>query len=153
MDTAVVSALSAVLGSIVGGSASIATAWITQRTLGRRESINAEMRKRESLYADFIAECSKAVVDALDHSLNDPAKIIQLYAFQNRIRLSASDAVVAATQETIDRIIKQYFQDNLAPDAMRTLILESLEDDTRADPLKTFSAACRRELIGLLRAA
>jgi len=149
MDTAVVSALSAVLGSIVGGSASIATAWITQRTLGRRESINAEMRKRESLYADFIAECSKAVVDALDH----PAKIIQLYAFQNRIRLSASDAVVAATQETIDRIIKQYFQDNLAPDAMRTLILESLEDATRADPLKTFSAACRRELIGLLRAA
>ena len=96
MDTAVISALSAVLGSIVGGSASIAAAWITQRTLGRRESINAEMRKRESLYADFIAECSKAVLDALDHSLDDPAKIIQLYSFQNRIRLSASDAVVAA---------------------------------------------------------
>ena len=153
MDTVVISALSAVLGSIVGGSASIATAWVTQRTLGRRESIKAEMRKRESLYADFIAECSKSLVDALDHTLDHPTKIIQLYALQNRIRLRASEAVVSATQETIQRVIKLYFQDNLAPDAMRTLIRESLDDATRADPLKAFSAACRRELIDLLRAA
>jgi len=41
MDPAIVSAMAAVLGSLVGGSATVATAWITQRTLSKREVIGA----------------------------------------------------------------------------------------------------------------
>ena len=52
MEPAVLSALSAILGSAVGGSATIATAWLTQRTQGRRESIDAENRKRERLFVE-----------------------------------------------------------------------------------------------------
>jgi hypothetical protein len=59
MDPTIVSALSAVLGSAVGGSATLATAWITQKTQSRREIVAAEIRKREALYGEFIAECSK----------------------------------------------------------------------------------------------
>ena len=68
MDTAIVSALSAVLGSAVGGSATLATAWITQKTQSRREAVGAEIRKRERLYGEFIEEGSKLAVDALDRS-------------------------------------------------------------------------------------
>jgi hypothetical protein len=56
MDPAIVSAMAAVLGSLVGGSATVATAWITQRTLSKRELIRAEIRKRERLYGQFISE-------------------------------------------------------------------------------------------------
>ena len=35
-------------GSLVGGSATVATAWITQRTLSKRELISAEIRKGEN---------------------------------------------------------------------------------------------------------
>ena len=35
MDTAIVSAMAAVFGSLVGGSATVATAWVTQKTLSR----------------------------------------------------------------------------------------------------------------------
>ena len=96
MDAALVSALSAVVGSIVGGSASVATAWVTQRTTARHQSIGAEIKKREALYAEFISECSKLAIDALDHSLDTPDKILNIYALENRIRLCASEPVVAA---------------------------------------------------------
>ena len=63
MDRAIVSALAAILGSLVGGAATIATAWLTQRTQGRRASIDAEVRKREALYVEFITEGSKVLVE------------------------------------------------------------------------------------------
>jgi hypothetical protein len=37
MDSTLVSAMSGVLGSLVGGSASVATTWIAQKTLNTRE--------------------------------------------------------------------------------------------------------------------
>jgi hypothetical protein len=69
MDRALLSALSAILGSLVGGSATIATAWLTQRTQGRRESVMAEIRKREALYVEFITECSKLLIEGLGHQV------------------------------------------------------------------------------------
>ena len=150
MDLAIVSALSAVLGSAVGGSASLATAWITQKTQSRRELLSAEIRKREALYGEFISECSKLAIDSLDHSLDQPDKLFQVYAIQNRIRLLSSDAVVSATDDTMQRIIAQYFQPNLTPDQVRDLAL-SLESEHvgKLDPLKAFSEACRNELKSL----
>ena len=65
MDPTIVGATAAVLGSLVGGSATVATAWITQRTLSKRELIGAEIRTRETLYGEFIRACSKLVVDRL----------------------------------------------------------------------------------------
>jgi hypothetical protein len=46
MDTTLVSALSGVLGSLVGGSASVATTWKAQKTLNQRELVREEIRKR-----------------------------------------------------------------------------------------------------------
>src|SRR3954451_24801437 len=45
MDAAVLSAMSAVLGSAIGGAASITTAWFTQKAQGRRESMLPKSRK------------------------------------------------------------------------------------------------------------
>src|SRR5262245_7546421 len=152
MDQAVVSALSAVLGSIVGGSATIATAWVTQRTQSRRSRLRTDIGKRETLYARFIAECSKLAIDALDHHLDNPVKMFQVYALENRIRLTSSDAVVAAAAETIKRIIKQYYGTNLAPEQLREFALSVMENPLeREDPLKPFSTACRAELDALYR--
>lgn len=56
MDPAIVSATAAVFGSLVGSSATVATAWVTQRSRSRRELIRAEISKRETLYGEFISE-------------------------------------------------------------------------------------------------
>jgi hypothetical protein len=146
MDATVVSALSAVMGSVVGGSASIATAWFTQRTQGRRERINTEILKRETLYAEFIAECSKLVVDSLDHTLDKPERLVQVYAVQNRIRLRSSEGVVEAAAEVIRVILGRYFGPNMTPEQLQAY---ALSPSDREDPLKAFAEACRKELAGL----
>ena len=90
MEGTTLAAMAGVLGSLVGGSATVATAWLTQSTQGRRELTQSEMRKRETLYGEFIAECAKLLMDAFTHSLDAPEKLLPLYALVNRIRLSAS---------------------------------------------------------------
>ena len=154
MDAAVLSALSALIGSVVGLSASAVTSWMSQRTLARRHAIEAEIKKREALYAEFIAECSKLAIDALDHSLDTPDKILNIYALENRIRLCASEPVVVATGHAIQWIGEQYMKENLAPGELKKLVLTAFKDpESRNDPLKPFSEACRRELASLSRAA
>jgi hypothetical protein len=92
MDPTIVSAMAAVLGSLVGGSATVATAWIIQRTLSKRELLGVEIRARETLYGEFIRECSKLVLDSFTHTLDKAEKLLPIYEFLNRIRLCASDA-------------------------------------------------------------
>src|SRR5262245_44383003 len=144
MDPAILSALSAVLGSVVGGSASIATAWFTQNTQGRREGIRLEIAKRETLYAEFISECSKLAIDSLDHTLDRGAPLVNAYALHNRIKLISSEAVVDAAGLAIRQILQRYFSPNLTTkEQMRDYAL-SLKDEN--DPLKDFAEACRAEL-------
>jgi hypothetical protein len=153
MDAAVLSAASALVGSIVGGSASVVTAWVTQRTTARHQSIEAEIKKREALYGEFITECSKLAIDALDHSLDRPDKILTIYALENRIRLCASQRVVVAAAQAIQWIGQQYLKENLAPGELRHLVLTAFDDpERRNDPLRPFSEACRRELASLASA-
>ena len=72
METSVISAMSAVLGSLVGGSGTVATTWVTQRTLGKRKLLRVEIERREALYGEFISECSARVLDAFHHHLEKP---------------------------------------------------------------------------------
>ena len=144
MDSAIVSTMAGVLGSLVGASAAVGTAWVTQRTVSQRELIQEEMRKRETLYGEFIAECAKLLVDAFTHTLDKPDTLLPLYALINRIRLSASQPVLVEAERLLRRITEQYFSRNLTLEEMRELTLSE-----GADPLKSFGEACRLELKSL----
>jgi hypothetical protein len=141
MDTNFIAAMSGVLGSLVGGSATVATAWVTQKTLTRRELNVRDMRQREKLYADFIAECAKLLIDAFTHTLENPEKLLAVYALTNRIRLTASQPVLAEAEHLLSHIAEQYFSQNLTVQEMRQLARSA-----NADPLKAFGEACRAEL-------
>ena len=148
MDPAILSATAAVLGSLSGGSASIATAWLTQRTQGRRQAVQVETRKREALYADFITECSKLVLDALDHTLDRPETLLQAYSLVNRIRLTSSDAVLHEAEAAMHEILATYRAPNLPIEELHEMSM-----DNAHDPLKAFSEACRDELKSLQKNA
>lgn len=141
MESPILGALAGVLGALVGASATIATTWITQKTLSKRELIRADIDKREMLYGQFIGECSKLIIDAFEHTLEGPETLLPAYALLNRIRLSASEAVLNEAERIVVLITEQYFSPNLSPEDMRALA-RSLEND----PLKPFGEACRVEL-------
>ena len=145
MDAAVLSALSAVLGSIVGGAGSVTTAWLTQSTQGRRESMRASLDRREMLYSDFIRQCSDLALDALMHSSVQKAELlVNLYALENRIRLTSSERVVDAARTAIREVLALYLAPSVAPEQLQEAALHLKED-----PLKAFSEACREELARL----
>ena len=121
-----------------------ATAWINQRTQNKREVSIRELRKRESLYSEFIGESAKVIVDALVHSLDKPEMLLELYALVNRIRLCASQPVLLEAEHVLQRITEQYFSRNLTVEEIRAL---TRTDD--ADPLKAFGEAARAELRSL----
>ena len=144
MEPTIISGMAAVLGSLVGGSATVATAWITQKNLSRRELVGAEIRKRELLYNEFIAECSRLFIDAYSNSLERPGTIMPAFALLNRIRLTSSPNVLEEADQVVRQISEQYFSPNLTLEELRELARSA-----GVDPLHAFSDACRTELNGL----
>jgi hypothetical protein len=146
MDQSIISGLSAVLGSLVGGASTIATALVTHRAQSKRESINAEIRRRELVYIEFINESSKLAIEALNRTLDKPETLMNVYALLNRIRLTSSDLVIDAADRTINNIMGQYSQPNLSIEEIR-----EFHASDHQDPLKEFSVCCKQELRRLSR--
>ena len=129
------------LGSLSGASAAIATTWIAQKSQTVRERAKSETSKRETLYGDFITEASQRLADAFDHSLDEPEKLVKLYAILGRIRLVSSDAALTAAEECCDRVVDLYSEPNRKIDEIFTTLHSG-----ELEVLKQFSDACRVEL-------
>jgi hypothetical protein len=137
----IVTALSGVAGTLVGVSATVAVAWINQKTLNRREVIRDEIHMRQTLYGEFITECASQLVDAFQHSLEKPDAFVPVYALINRIRLCASQPVLTEAERLVARITEQYFSDNLSVQELRELARRQ-----ESDAIRGFGEACRAEL-------
>jgi hypothetical protein len=144
MDASIVSALAGILGSLSGGSASVATTWIAHNRRSKREARLAELAKREALYGEFINECSTRVMESLERNLDKPETLLSIYALLNRIRLCASAAVLTEAVELVRFIMEQYYSPNVSIDEFHERV-----HDGNIDPLKAFSEACRRELMSM----
>jgi hypothetical protein len=141
MDLKTITTLSGLVGTLVGVSATVAVAWINQKTLHRGELIRDEIRMRETLYGEFLAECARLLVDAFQHSLEKAETFVPVYGLINRIRLCATQPVLTEAEQLVVRITDQYFSSNLSVQELRQLARSG-----EADALKAFGEACRMEL-------
>ena len=144
MPGEVTSAAAAIMGAFVGGLASLTSTWVGERSRHRRDMVQREIAKRETAYADFIDQASKVFVASATHNINDDEAelvgTVSLYAVASRIRLFASDPVMKEAEQVLDLIFTQYGAENLSVEQLRKTAME------KKDPLKEFSAICRREL-------
>jgi hypothetical protein len=145
MNSTIVAAVAAGLGSVLGTAATIWTAWMTQRTQAARSMIEAKLRGRETLYAEFIAEASHLTVEALTHQLEQPATFVKLYGILGRIRIVAADPVFAAAEACCRQVIELYTKPNMTIDQIRAAF-----DHGQIDPIKQFSNACRTEFLEIM---
>ncbi len=144
MDSALVTAAAAGLGSVVGAAASIATTWITQHTQNIRANVEWRQREREALFREFITEASRLAIDALTHSMERPDSIMKLYGVLSSIRLVCGQEVVREGEACCRRIVELYGRPNLTTDEVRAAVAG--DRIAELDPLKAFSSACRNEL-------
>ena len=142
-NPATVPTLSAVGGSIIGALGSTVSAWIAQRHRERREVVAKKMAQLEQLYSDFINESARLLVDAVQHSLENPGMLVPLYALLSRIRLGSSTDVIESGERVIATILRTYVEPNLSPEEIQSAA------SRHNDHLQEFSNACRRELESL----
>jgi hypothetical protein len=141
MDPAYISTLAALTGSAIGALASFATTWTTQASQARATQRAQERAHREALYGEFIREASRLFVDAFEHDLEDPAKLVPLYAIVSTIRLFGGQGPLREAEKVMSQIGATYF----APNKDVHLFAE-IAPAGELDPLFAFSAACRAEL-------
>jgi hypothetical protein len=145
INSATITALAAISGSLVGALGSSVSTWITQRHQDRRELLAKEIVRRETLYSDFISESARLIIDASEHSTGDPKNLIPSYALLSRIRLSSSTKVLATAEDVVRGIIATYAKPNLTPEEIQR------RATSPEDPLRTFSDICRAELESMQR--
>ena len=141
MDTAYISAFSALGGAVIGGLTSFGSSWLTQRTQLRFSHDEAIKARREELYVEFVDEAARLYGDALGHQKDDAADLCKLFALLGRIRLVSPRPVVTAAERTFDTIIETYLGPN------RTL--HEVLDDVHEGGfhfLIEFGEACRQDL-------
>jgi hypothetical protein len=145
MNSAMITALAAIAGSLVGALGSAVGTWITARHQDRRDLLGKQIARREALYSDFIGESARLLVDAMQHNASDLQKLLPVFALLSRIRLSSSELVLQKAEDVIKTIVSTYPQPNLTPEQIESQAVDG------HDPLREFSDTCRGELDTLQR--
>jgi hypothetical protein len=141
MDPALLTALAALAGSIVGGPASFVTTFFTQRRQTLRDMVSKEAANREELYSQFIKETTNQYIDLLDKTQENPVSLIGVYSLVGRIRLIAGDKVLLAAEGIVDSIVDSYSRPPKTFDDAYKLAREG-----RVDPLRELTEAGREEV-------
>ena len=140
MDQSYIVAISAVCGSLIGGSASLATTWFTQRRQEESRRQTQEHARRERIFVEFIDLASKAYLEAMVRTrIEDPPTLIPLYATMGKLRLFASERTVKAADHVMSRVVEAYYAPKFDLETRPTL-------DQKQDILREFAQCCRTEL-------
>ena len=136
--------VSALVGALAGGSASLTAAIYTQRVQNRLQRVAAEVAKRETVYADFVMHASHLLLNAQirdDIALGgDEQRLVGLI---NRMRLFAPAEVLASAEVVLKAIVEILLKPRVE---VRQLAAQALTEETRLDPLLPFSVVCRTDL-------
>jgi hypothetical protein len=144
IDPALLSSVSALLGALVGGGATLLGAIYTQRSQDRIQRAASEIAKREAVYADFVMSASSLLLTAYTHDDvalgGDEQRLIGLI---NRMRLFAPPDVVSGAEAVLRAIVDILLKPSIE---LRQLAKEALSKSLDPDPLLTFSSICRADL-------
>ena len=144
IDPALLGPVSALLGALVGGGASLLGAMYTQRSQDRVQRVASEIAKRETVYADFVMSASNLLLNAYTHDeialSGDEQRMIGLI---NRMRLFAPTDVVDGAEAVLRAIVEILLKPSIE---LRQLAKEALSKSLDPDPLVKFSSICRTDL-------
>lgn len=149
IDSSLFAPVSAMLGALLGGGASLAAAIYTHRSQDRLQHIAAEITKRETVYADFVMYASNLLLraytrDELELS-GDEQRLVGLI---NRMRFFAPANVVATSEAVLRAIVEISLKPSIE---LRQLATEALTKNLDPEPLLKFSLVCRADLDSLHR--
>jgi uncharacterized protein YfkK (UPF0435 family) len=140
MDSASISALSALGGALIGGLTSFAASWVSQQTQVKAQQLSHKLTRREDLYKRFIEEASRLYADSLVHETPDVSQLIGLYAMISMMRAISPSTIVQHADKVGRLIVNTYLEPNKSIFELRDMVNSGV-----MDPLRDFSEACREE--------
>jgi hypothetical protein len=142
VNPAYISAVSVLCGSLIGALASLVTPRLANRHEHEMQRRRQEKLRRERIFLEFIDLASQAFGDALSNtSLDNPSKLVPLYATMGKLRLFASKETLAAAETVMARVVETYYGPKLNLETRPAI-------DSSFDILREFSDASRAELQG-----
>ena len=149
IDPTLLSPVSALLGALIGGGASIVAAIYTQRTQNRLQRVASEVAKREAIYADFVTSASNLILNAYTHDdITLDGEQQRIIGLINRMRLYAATDVIKGAEEVLKAIVEISLKPSIE---LRHLAQDALSKSLDPDPLLTFSVICRNDLDTVMR--
>jgi hypothetical protein len=142
MDSAYVSAIAALLGSVVGALSTGIANWISQRTQEQAKTRAHEVSRREDLFRDFIVAASKSYAEAIVTSEPQLPELIALYGMVSRMRVFCAAPTVACAEKVMLTTIDTFFRPNKTIREVHEMMIAG----KGIDPLREFSGAARDEL-------
>lgn len=143
MEQSIISAVAGLSGSLLGGMSTFAASWLTTRRQHQTQFTIQLAARREKLYAEFISEASRHLVNAWGHEMNSPDSFADIYSALERIRLTSSAAVVGAAERVMQQVVAAYNTPNKTYDELQSLVMQG----GIASPLTEFSDACKSEVL------
>ncbi|HEY5742052.1 MAG TPA: hypothetical protein VIS99_05875 [Terrimicrobiaceae bacterium] len=146
MDSSLIAAISAILGTTVGGLSTFATTLLNQRYSMRRDILAKDVANREQLYSEFLKEVGNLYFDSVNRTLDDTsqqASLITMYSLVGRIRMISSDEVLTAAEKVADDIVESYKRPP-------TTFQEFQQSWGTSNPWHEFTTACRAERQSML---
>jgi hypothetical protein len=141
MDSAYISAIAALAGSMIGGLTSVVASWLNQHVQFTAQRRSTDLGRRADLYRDFIKEASKWYADAYEHDTPEVSNLVNLYAMVSTMRVLSSPSVV----ENADKVVRVIIETYLARNKSFGEVTEILDNESM-NPLRDFSNACREDL-------
>src|SRR5260370_31280166 len=111
MDSSIIAAFSAILGTTVGGLTTFATTFLNQQYAMRRDILAKDVANREQLYSEFLKEVGNLYFDSVNRTLDDTsqhASLITLYSLVGRIRMISSEVVLTSAEKVAEDIVESY---------------------------------------------
>ena len=137
---AYLTAFAALAGSAIGALASLGTTWLTENAEQRARRFAESISRKEHLYGEFIEHASKLFTDALTHQLDDPSKLVNVYALLCKLRLFAPLKVLSSAEQALRQIVSTYSE------SVKDFQTAVKKDVSALDLLRGFSEACREDL-------
>ena len=107
------------------------------------QRLEQEASHRERLFGDFIDQASKTYADGIvQERLDDPAKLVPMYATINKLRLFATPGTIGAAEAVLECIVETYESPLSALEARNARVAAH-------DILRAFAESCRAELTDL----
>ena len=108
MDAALLSALAALAGSVVGGLTAGFTSWVNQRAQTKAGLLTHALSRREELFKDFMIVASRSYGEALMSSTPQLQELVELYGMISRMRVLCWPYTVACAEKVMAETVAAY---------------------------------------------